>query len=324
MGVLGREGAEHVGPEALDPRAQVGEAFGSDRVDAPFPVAAVRDEPRVLEDPEVLRDRGLRDAQGGGQLTHRVRLPTEELHQFAPGPVPERLEGSRISHALYIRGPGPSVKKPSHDPLPRWGERVFLAPHMRDDVEGLDAELDDSWRRPPGIFVLAEVEGALGARIHEIQARVDPKLAKSLPPHITLVGSSGIGPFDAAYGAAELRERLTPICETTPPLTLPFDAPHRFPQTRIVVLPLRPHGPLRVLHDRLATCGLRSARSRHAFTPHVTLSFFKTLTRDVERELLSLRFDEPLVIGHLRCSLTDEPMPPRTLLELPLTGRHDA
>lgn len=191
---------------------------------------------------------------------------------------------------------------------------------MQNDAD-LDAELDDSWRRPPGIFVIAEVQGALGERIHEIQQRVDPKLARSLPPHITLVGSSGIGPYEATHNAVELRERIGPICASTPPLVLPFDPPHRFPQTKIIVLPLRPHGALRVLHDRLATCGLRASRARHAFTPHVTLTFFKTLTREVERELLGLRLEEPLVISHLRCSLTDEPMPPRTLLELPLTGR---
>jgi 2'-5' RNA ligase len=202
------------------------------------------------------------------------------------------------------------------------GRSPFLAACMSDhDRDDIDADDDESWRRPPGVFVIAEVEGALGARIHEIQSRVDPKLARSLPPHITLVGSSGIGPYSAEYSPAELRAHLTPICASTPPLVLPFDQPHRFPQTEIVVLPLRPHGPLRVLHDRLATCGLRSSQARHAFTPHVTLSFYRTLTRDVERELLGLRLEEPLVIGHLRCSLTNEPLPPRTLLELPLTGR---
>jgi 2'-5' RNA ligase len=190
----------------------------------------------------------------------------------------------------------------------------------------LDAELDEDWQRPPGIFVVAEVEGALGERIHEIQKRVDPKLAKALPPHITLIGSSGVGPIAADYTAAELRERLAPICASTPQLTLPFELPHRFPQTNIVVLPLRPHGPLRELHDRIARSGLRASRAKHAFTPHVTLSFYRTLERATLLELLALRFTEPLVIGHLRCSLTNEPLPPRTLLELPLTGtpRDDA
>ena len=77
-----------------------------------------------------------------------------------------------------------------------------------------------------------------GERIHEVQMRVDPKLGRSLPPHITLVGSSGIGPYLAEYSATQLREHLQPICASTPPLALPFGIPHRFPQTDIIVLPL--------------------------------------------------------------------------------------
>jgi hypothetical protein len=76
-----------------------------------------------------------------------------------------------------------------------------------------------------------------------------------------------------------------------------------------------------VLHDRIATTGLKFAPVRHAFTPHVTLSFYRTLTPATRRELLAMRLDEPVLIDHLRCSLTDEPLPPRTLLELQLAGR---
>ena len=47
-----------------------------------------------------------------------------------------------------------------------------------------------------GIFVTIELEGALAARIHAQQLAVDPKMARHLPPHITLIGSSGAGPFD--------------------------------------------------------------------------------------------------------------------------------
>jgi hypothetical protein len=52
----------------------------------------------------------------------------------------------------------------------------------------------------------------------------------------------------------------------------------------------------------------------------VTLSFFRTLTPLQRRELLAVRLEEPLVVDHIRCSLTDEPLPPRALFELPLTG----
>jgi hypothetical protein len=91
-------------------------------------------------------------------------------------------------------------------------------------------------------------------------------------------------------------------------------------QTDIVVLPLDHHGPLRDLHERIATSGLSFQPARFSFTPHVTLSFFRTLTRQQRRELLEVRLDEPLLVDHLRCSLTDEPLPPRAMFELSLSG----
>ena len=182
---------------------------------------------------------------------------------------------------------------------------------------GIDAELAEGWRRPPGIFIIAEVTGPLGDRIREIQRRYDPKLANALPPHLTIAGSSGVGPVAADTPVPELRQRLEPICRDTVPLHIPLQPPHRFMQTDIVVLPMDPNGPLRALHDRIATSGLRFGSTRHAFTPHVTLSFYRTLEPRDLRALLAVRIEEPVTLSSIRCSLTDEPMPPRTLLEIP-------
>jgi 2'-5' RNA ligase len=180
--------------------------------------------------------------------------------------------------------------------------------------------LADSWRRPQGIFVLAEIAGEVGARVREIQARYDPKLLRNIPPHVTLVGSSGLGPIQASTTIEELRSALAPIAESTRPLELTLQRAMRFMQTDIVVLPLDPNGAIRELHERIGTTKLSFGRSRFTFTPHVTLSFFRTLTSAQREELLAVRIETPLVIEHLRCSLTQEPLPPRTLLELPLSG----
>lgn len=185
----------------------------------------------------------------------------------------------------------------------------------------IDAELSDRWRRGPGIFVVIDARGEAGRQIHSIQLAYDPKLANYLPPHLTLAGSSGIGPIDPRTPPEQLREAMSEIAATTPPMELTFQPPIRFMQTDIVVLPVDHHGPLRELHDRIATSGLSFQPARHAFTPHVTLSFFRTLTPQQRRELLAVRIEEPLVVDHLRCSLTDEPLPPRGLFELPLIGR---
>jgi 2'-5' RNA ligase len=171
-----------------------------------------------------------------------------------------------------------------------------------------------------GIFVLTELPGEAGAQVRAIQERYDPKLARLTPPHVTLVGSSGVGAIPTDTPVERIREALEPIAETTAPLTLSFGAPVRFMQTDIISLPLDPHGPLRTLHERIATSGLPFKPSRFLFTPHCTLNFDRTLTRVTERELLALRVTAPVVVDRLQVYLTRDPQPARKLLEVQLTG----
>ena len=181
-------------------------------------------------------------------------------------------------------------------------------------------EDEEFWKRPPALFVLIAIRGKAGEELHEIQQRFDPRLARVAAPHVTLVGSSGLGPISARTTVGELREALEPIARSIPPFEMTFGRPVRFMQTDIVVLPLDPHGPLRQLHDRIGKSGLSFERARHMFTPHATLSLYKTLRPHEERALLALRVETPVLIDHLKLSLTDEPNPPRDVLELPLTG----
>ncbi len=169
-----------------------------------------------------------------------------------------------------------------------------------------------------GVFILVELRGPTAERIHAIQKRFDPRLAAFAPPHLTLVGSSGMGPIATDTPPARLREVLEPIVHTTPELMLKLEPPTRFMQTDTVVLPINPHGPLRTLHERIKMSGLSYVRSRHAFTPHVTLSLYRTLTKEQVRELLKVRITEPVTVDHLLVSLTREPRPPQPLFELVL------
>lgn len=179
-----------------------------------------------------------------------------------------------------------------------------------------DEDLSD-WRRPAGFFILAPIAGAAAALIQALQLRYDPKLAAAHPPHLTLSGSSGLGPITPGTPTEELRRRLAPVTSTTPVLTLPFGAPQRFMQTNVVSLPLDPHGAIRALHDRIARCGLPFGPSRFTFTPHVTLNLYRTLSPEAVRELLATRIREPAIIDRLIVTATDDPEPPRTVLELP-------
>lgn len=172
-----------------------------------------------------------------------------------------------------------------------------------------------------GIFVIAPVEGDIGARIAELQAQNDPRILKLGKPHVTIVGSSGSGPVAANTTIEELEEKLRPITETTPPITLRFAPPTRFMQTEIVVLPLDPHGPLRTLHERIKTSGLRMAPPRFFFTPHVTLSLYRELPKDVLNALLRERFEESVVVDRIECHLTQDTGESRWMLTLPLGGK---
>lgn len=177
--------------------------------------------------------------------------------------------------------------------------------------------------QPNGIFILAEIGGAAGDRIREVNEQYDPRLARYKPPHVTIAGSSGVGPIPASVKVAELMEKLAPATSTTTPLTLRFGPPIRFMQTEIVVLPLDPHGDLRVFHDRIATCGLPFQRARFTFSPHCTLSLYPTLTPEASRELLAIRVRDPVVIDRIKVYQTLDPQPSKKLLELMLTGGPD-
>lgn len=173
---------------------------------------------------------------------------------------------------------------------------------------------------PVGIFVLGELTGPVADRIAAINQAHDPRLAKLRPPHLTIAGSSGLGPIAADTSVETLRAALEPITSTTPRMRLRLGAPHRFPQTQIVVLPLDPHGPLRVLHDRIGASGLRFGQPRFTFSPHVTLSLYRTLSPQGLRELMAVRISEPVILDRIRVYFTNDPQPARMLLELPLTG----
>lgn len=174
------------------------------------------------------------------------------------------------------------------------------------------------WRGASGIFILVNLQGDVAARVRQIQERFDPRLAAFAPPHVTLIGSSGAGPISPETPGDELRRVLASVVRSTPPMTLHFRAPVRFMQTNTTALPLDPHGPLRALHEAIKRSGLPMGSSRHAFTPHVTLSLYRTPTREEVRELLSIRVREPIVVDRLVVSLTEQPFPPKPLFEVPL------
>lgn len=169
-----------------------------------------------------------------------------------------------------------------------------------------------------GIFITTELEGELAARVHALQEEFDPKMARHLPPHITLTGSSGAGPLPPDTPVKLLREKLEPVAARFAPLTLTFGPPERFIGRNIVSLRLDPHGPIRALHEGIKQSGLPFPPARWPFTPHCTLNLYPELTASKLRKMLAVRINEPFTIRVLKIYHTREPQLPKLLFELPL------
>lgn len=172
-----------------------------------------------------------------------------------------------------------------------------------------------------GIFVTTELEGALARRVRSVQERFDPRLARELPPHVTLIGSSGAGPIAPDATVASLRAAILSVAAAFEPFDVRFEAPMRFIGREIVVLPIDPHGPIRALHEALRRSGIPAAAVRWPFTPHCTLNFYATLTPDSLRALLAVMEPDPWLLHTLRVYHTREGVAPRLLFDAPLGQR---
>ena len=167
---------------------------------------------------------------------------------------------------------------------------------------------------------MAELAGPLADRLRSIQEHYDPRMAAELPPHITLGGSSGMGPIPATTPLEMLHNVLAPIAATTSPLVVRFGHPMRFMHSTVVVLPIDPNGPIRTLHERIKTSGLSFERARFTFTPHCTLSFYPELPRKRLAELLRVRIDEPVWIDSIQGYRALNVMRPEKVVDLRLGG----
>jgi 2'-5' RNA ligase len=176
------------------------------------------------------------------------------------------------------------------------------------------------WQRPKGIFVLIPIDGAAGESLRAMRRRVDPKLAAMNDPHISLVGSSGVGPIDPNTPREKLRDIFEKLAASTAPFSVQAGRAHRFMQSNVVSFTLSPYGPLRELHEQVTRSGLSFLPVRFAFAPHATVNFFPTMTRERERELTALRLDEPIEIRRLELSMTNDPQRPEILLAVDLHG----
>lgn len=147
---------------------------------------------------------------------------------------------------------------------------------------------------------MSELRGEIAARVLDIQRRFDPRMAAELPPHLTITGSSGMGPISPETTDEEIVAALTTVAAKSKPFSVQLQAPMQFMQSTVVVLPIDPNGPIRALHERIKLSGLLYERPRFTFTPHLTLSFYPELSREALRELRRFRIREPILIDKIQ------------------------
>ncbi len=167
---------------------------------------------------------------------------------------------------------------------------------------------------------MSELSGPIADRLREIQLRFDPRMAGELPPHITITGSSGMGPIAPRTTDDLLRRTLEPIAAAMPPFEIRLEPPMRFMQSTVVVMPIDPHGPIRALHERIKSSGLEFEQPRFTFTPHLTLSFYPELSPARLRELVRFRLAEPIIIDSIQAYRAVDITRTKKVLDVPLAG----
>ena len=167
---------------------------------------------------------------------------------------------------------------------------------------------------------MSELRGPLADRLLEIQSRFDPRMAAELPPHITITGSSGMGPIVPETTDDALRAALEPVAQSFAPFRVKLEPPMRFMQSTVVVMTIDPNGPIRALHERIKLSGLSYEQPRFTFTPHLTLSFYPELSPERLRELVRFRVTEPVVVDSIQAYRAIDLTRTKKVLDLPLSA----
>lgn len=167
---------------------------------------------------------------------------------------------------------------------------------------------------------MSELRGDVAARVLEVQRRFDPRMATELPPHVTITGSSGMGPISPDTTDEQVIAALRTVADASAPFDVRLEPPVRFMQSTVVVLPIDPNGPIRALHERIKSSGLSYERPRFTFTPHVTLSFYPELSRDALRELTRFRVNELITIDKIQAYRSLDLTRSVCVIDLPLAS----
>ena len=173
---------------------------------------------------------------------------------------------------------------------------------------------------PADTYICLDVPMPVAQQIMDIRVRSHDTFRASLPVEITLAGSSGTGVFDVMQDEKMAFALLNAIAAETEPLQVTFGKVLRFPSTDIFVLTLTDERPFRVLHERLASSGIRFQPSPFPYTPHCTLRSRSPISEEEVAVLLSLRISQSFLLDTLSVYMLDT-LPMTLLHRVKLTSK---
>ncbi len=157
------------------------------------------------------------------------------------------------------------------------------------------------------LYVVLYLPTPASTRVMEVRRAQKDTFRASLPVEITLAGSNGVGAFDSTQSLADAYKVVDRIAAQTAPIKTSFGPVVRFPGTDIFALTFEDDGPLRRLHEKIASSGIRFRTSPHRFTPHCTLRSRSPVTAAEERALLALRVPGQFTLDTMSVCGLDRP-----------------
>lgn len=171
-------------------------------------------------------------------------------------------------------------------------------------------------------FVILDAPAPIAQEVKAVQQRYGDDVLSSIPVHITVAGSTGVGVLDPSQGDHEAFAVLRAIAAETAPIRASFGKVLRFPNTDIFAFTLNDEGPLYSLHERIAKSGLRFKPSQFRFTPHCTIYSRSPVSDADAAELLSLQILGEFTLDMMSLYLVDK-IPGRHIRRFKLRGNKE-
>jgi 2'-5' RNA ligase len=139
---------------------------------------------------------------------------------------------------------------------------------------------------PNDTFVTLDLPKPFSSVVAEVRLRHRDVIRVTMPAHVTLTGSGGVGVFEAEQDRDEVFARIDEIAAATAPIDARFGPVLSWPP--FFVLSYEDEDPLRALHQRLAHCGIRFGPAKFPFVPHTTVCSRPGATDGERDELMDL------------------------------------